>query len=80
MHQIISMNMNKCIFEVSAVSIVRSGVCVCGGGGGGWELVRKVLHYCCDSLKTQLLVRLVSLVQETNVGQEKGVIPCSHSV
>ena len=42
--------------------------------------VRKVLHYCCDSLKTQLLVRLVSLVQETNVGQEKGVIPCSHSV
>ena len=79
MHQIISMNMNKCIFEVSAVSIVRSGVCV-WGGGGGWELVRKVLHYCCDSLKTQLLVRLVSLVQETNVGQEKGVIPCSHSV
>ena len=53
-------------------------VCVCVGGGGG--LVRKVLHYCCDSLKTQLLVRLVSLVQETNVGQEKGVIPCSHSV
>ena len=52
-------------------------VCVCVGGGG---LVRKVLHYCCDSLKTQLLVRLVSLVQETNVGQEKGVIPCSHSV
>ena len=79
MHQIIAMNMNKCIFEVSAVSIVRSGVCVWGGGGGG-ELVRKVLHYCCDSLKTQLLVRLVSLVQETNVGQEKGVIPCSHSV
>ena len=35
MHQIISMNMNKCIFEVSAVSIVRSGVCVWGGGGGG---------------------------------------------
>ena len=78
MHQIISMNMNKCIFEVSAFSIVRSGVCV--WGGGGWELVRKVLHYCCDSLKTQLLVTLVSLVQETNVGQEKGVIPCSHSV
>ena len=35
MHQIISMNMNKCIFEVSAFSIVRSGVCVCGGGGEG---------------------------------------------
>ena len=88
-----SMNVNKCIFEVSAVSNVRSGVCVCvcvcvGGGGGGLfrkflpppPSVRKVLHYCCDSLKTQLLVRLVSLVQETNVGQEKGVIPCSHSV
>ena len=29
--------MNKCIFEVSAVSNVRSGVWVCGcvGGGGG---------------------------------------------
>ena len=25
-------------------------VCVCSGGGGG--LVRKVLHYCCDSLET----------------------------
>ena len=52
-------------------------VCVCGGGGG---LVRKVLHYCCDSLKTELLLRVVSLVQETNVGQEKGVILRSHSV
>ena len=53
MHQITSMNMNKCIFEVSAVSNVRSGVCVCvcvclTGGG----LVRKELHYCCDSLET----------------------------
>ena len=48
--------MNKCIFEVSAVSNVRSGVwvCVCvwGGGGGGGLVVREVLHYCCDSLKT----------------------------
>ena len=39
-HQITSMNMNKCILEVSAVSNVRSGVCVCvcvcvGGRGGG---------------------------------------------
>lgn len=49
------MNMNKCIFEVSAVSNVRSGVwvcvCVCGEGGGGL-VVREVLHYCCDTLKT----------------------------
>ena len=51
-------------------------MCVEGGGG----LVRKVLHYCCDSLKTELLLRVVSLVQETNVGQEKGVILRSHSV
>ena len=37
-HQITSMNMNKCILEVSAVSNVRSGVCVCvcGAGGGYW--------------------------------------------
>ena len=37
MHEITSMNVNKCILEVSAVSNVRSGVCVCvcvGGGGG----------------------------------------------
>ena len=37
MHEITSMNVNKCIFEVSAVSNVRSGVCVCvcvlGEGG-----------------------------------------------
>ena len=32
------------------MSNVRSGVCVCGGGGG--ILVREVLHYCCDTLKT----------------------------
>ena len=31
------------------MSNVRSGVCVCGGGG---ILVREVLHYCCDTLKT----------------------------
>ena len=53
MHEITSMNVNKCIFEVSAVSNVRSGVCVCvcvcWGRG---VLVREVLHYCCDSLKT----------------------------
>ena len=34
MHEITSMNVNKCIFEVSAVSNVRRGVCVCVGGGG----------------------------------------------
>ena len=38
------------------MSNVRSGVWVCGcvgvGGGGGGVLVRDVLHYCCDSLKT----------------------------
>ena len=36
------------------MSNVRSGVwvCVCGGGGGGGVVVREVLHYCCDSLKT----------------------------
>ena len=32
------------------MSNVRSGVCV--GGGGGGILVREVLHYCCDTLKT----------------------------
>ena len=32
------------------MSNVRSGACVFGGGGGG--LVREVLHYCCDTLKT----------------------------
>ena len=30
--------MNKCIFEVSAVSNVRSGVCVCVWGGGGGNI------------------------------------------
>lgn len=30
------------------MSNVRSGVCV----GGGGILVREVLHYCCDTLKT----------------------------
>ena len=42
-HQITSMNMNKCILEVSAVSNVRSGVCVCVcvGRGGGGDLVDK---------------------------------------
>ena len=37
------------------MSNVRSGVCVCvcGGGGEGEKiLVREVLHYCCDTLKT----------------------------
>ena len=35
------------------MSNVRSDVCVCGrGGGGGGILVREVLHYCCDTLKT----------------------------
>ena len=33
------------------MSNVRSGVCV-GGGGEGGILVREVLHYCCDTLKT----------------------------
>ena len=33
------------------MSNVRSGVCVCVFGGGG-ILVREVLHYCCDTLKT----------------------------
>ena len=32
------------------MSNVRSGVCVCVFGGG--ILVREVLHYCCDTLKT----------------------------
>ena len=32
------------------MSNVRSGACVFGGGGG--ILVREVLHYCCDTLKT----------------------------
>lgn len=35
------------------MSNVRSGVWVCGCRGGGvGVLVRDVLHYCCDSLKT----------------------------
>ena len=34
------------------MSNVRSDVCVCGRGGGGGILVREVLHYCCDTLKT----------------------------
>ena len=34
------------------MSNVRSGVCVWGGGGEGGILVREVLHYCCDTLKT----------------------------
>ena len=37
------------------MSNVRSGVWVCGCvgvGGGVGVLVRDVLHYCCDSLKT----------------------------
>ena len=31
--------------------VVCGCVCVCVGGGGG-VVVREVLHYCCDSLKT----------------------------
>ena len=34
------------------MSNVRSGVCVCVCVGGGGILVREVLHYCCDTLKT----------------------------
>ena len=35
MYQITSMNVNRCIFEVSAVSNVRRGVCVWDEKGGG---------------------------------------------